>query len=107
MKFPMTLEKDATHLCGHTRHLVKTVTNEDEEECFICWMYDEELCPDCKEQNARKYHEVYTAIENPRFHFYTILFKRRMPIWDGSMLFEERLENEDKDVNGAGYRTTK
>lgn len=36
MKFPKILEKDATYICGHTLHLVKTVKNEDEEEYFLC-----------------------------------------------------------------------
>jgi len=107
MEFPKTLTKDATYQCGHTLHRTETVHTYDEEECFVCWMYGNELCPDCKEQNARKYREVYAAIENPQHDGYTILFKRRMPIWSGSVLFEERLENRDKDENGAGHRTTK
>lgn len=65
MKFPMTLEKDATYLCRHTLHLTKTVHNDEEEECFVCWAHDCEICPDCKERNAHRYRDVYEAIENP------------------------------------------
>jgi len=110
MEYPRTLTIDAASQCGHKRlHLTKTLHNEDEQVDFICEIYNykADLCPDCKEQNARKYREVYVAIENPCYHLYTILFKRPWPIWNGSMLFEERLENRDKDENGAGYRTTK
>jgi len=107
MKYPKKPEENAAYQCGHTLHLTKTAHNCDEEECFVCWMYNCELCPDCKEENARKYREVYAAIENPGYNYYSILFKRQMPIWNGSMLFEEMLENYDKDADGDGYRTTK
>lgn len=114
MKFPMTLGKNATYRCGHKLHLVKTVTNEDEEECFLCWTHDAELCPDCRAANADRYREVYNAIENPRYDLYTILFKRRSPVWDGSMLFEEKLLNRndclrstrflvEHDINGGEF----
>ena len=112
MGYPKTLEKDATYQCSHTLHLTKTVHNEDEEECFVCWMYDHELCPECRAANAIRYREVYETIENPRHNGYVILFKRFSPVWTGSMLFEEKLWNDcgnlrttrllvENDINGG------
>ncbi len=109
MDYPKTYEIDATYQCGHKPHLTKTLYNDDEEVDFVCEIYNYKvnLCPDCKEQNALKYREVYAAIENPAYNLYTILFKRQRPIWNGSMLFEERLENREKVENDSGYRTTR
>lgn len=110
MEFPKTLSIDATYNCSHTLHLTKTVHNSSEEECFVCWMYDSEPCPECRAASARRYREVYDAIQNPQFHGYKILFKRRMPVWDGSMLFEEWLLNGsttrflvERDINHHGH----
>ncbi len=107
MDYPKTLQIDAKYQCGHTLHLTKTVHNDDEEECFICWTHDCELCHACKEQIVLKYREIYAAIENRCYDGYTILFKCRMPIWNGSIVFEERLENEGGGLHRAGYRTTR
>jgi hypothetical protein len=113
MEYPKTLMKCATYQCGHTLRLTKTVHTEEEEECFVCWMYDCELCPDCKEQNARKYREVYAAIENPCYHLYTIVFKRPWPHGSGTMLFTEWVCKDDEldttrflvecDINHHGH----
>jgi hypothetical protein len=102
MEFSKTLEIDATYQCGHTLHLTKTVHNDDEEECFVCWTYDCELCPDCKEQNKLRYREVYDTIENPSYDLYTILFKRRSG-WTGSMVFEETLLNKSDCLRSTQF----
>jgi hypothetical protein len=93
MEYPKTLMKYATYQCGHTLRLTKSVHNEEEEGCFVCWMYNSEFCQDCWTSRAKRHCEVYDAIENSYYHGFTILFKRRMPIWNGSMLFTERLLN--------------
>jgi hypothetical protein len=103
MNYPKTLEKVTTYSCGHTLHLTKTVSNDDEEECFVCWMYGMEPCPECRAVSGIRYREVYEAIENTRFNNSIILFKRRSPVGTGSMLFEENLWN-DSDTN---LRTTR
>jgi hypothetical protein len=108
--YPKTLTIDVAYQCGHKPlRLTKTLLNEDEQVDFYCETcnYKANLCPDCKEQNALKYREVYAAIKNPHYNGYNILFKRPSPLWSGSMLFVERLDNWDTDVDGDGYRTTK
>jgi hypothetical protein len=62
-----------------------------------------EPCPDCKEQNARRYRDVYEAIENPNYDRYTLLFKRRSPGWNGSMLFEEKFLNRNDCLRSTRY----
>lgn len=109
MEYPTIQTKDAYYQCGHKQHLTKTLHNHDDEVDFVCEVsnYKVNLCPDCKEHNAFKYREVYAAIANPCYDLYSILFKRRWPLWNGSMLFRERVFNNLKDEDGDGYRTTK
>jgi hypothetical protein len=92
MEYPTTLTIDAASRCGHKYlHLTKTLHNDDDEIDYFCEIcnYKANLCPDCKEQNALKYREVYAAIENPCYHLYTILFKRSWPLWSGTTLSTE------------------
>jgi hypothetical protein len=98
-----TVELDTAYQCGHALHLVKTVTNEDEEECCLGWGYEQKLklCPECRKENASRYREVYNTIENPLYDRYTILFTRSSPSCNGSMIIEERLENSNNGLRST------
>ena len=113
MEYPVTLTRDPAYQCGHKLHLTRTLHNDDEGIDFALEIHNYKacLCPDCKEQNARKYREVYEAIENPYYNLYTILFKRPSAIWNGSILFEELVFRGDattrflveNDINHCGH----
>lgn len=101
MEFPQTLEKHAIYKCGHTLHLTETVHNASEEECFVCGMYESRLCPECHAAKAIEYRDVYDVVQNSRYDGYTILFNRRYARPSGSMLFEERLWNDENCVRST------
>lgn len=97
MGYPKTREIDAAYQCSHTLHLTKTVNNESEEECFVCWMYDAELCPECRQWNRARYSHVYNMLEDTRYDGYRILFKRN-DVVRGNRLWEEWVWNSPDSI---------